>query len=301
MVPAVTTLATQDKLRVVISTHLPHKHGMSVIQDLRDEFLIRKDRNGSYSLRAFARDLGISHTYLSLILAGKRRMSPSQSAQIGMLLGLSPKEVQQWIEQAIENREGQRGINPSLTRSLNGKQKNKIEFKDLQIEYSKVIAGWYYLPILEATYLKDAKADPKWFASRLGISTTEARDAIDRLMSLEMLEEKDGKLKKTNDFIRLPTSRSYRSMRAYYHSVFDKAREAMEDASPEAFKKRLVSGGTLAIKKTHIAKARERLKKFQDEFIAEYAATESDEVYQLSLQFFSLTQSKIKENKGSKI
>ena len=75
----------------------------------------------------------------------------------------------------------------------------------------------------------------------------------------------------------------------------------MEDASPEAFKKRLVSGGTLAIKKTHIAKARERLKKFQDEFIAEYAATESDEVYQLSLQFFSLTQSKIKENKGSKI
>ena len=42
---------------------------------MRTELDGRKVKNPNYSLRAFARDLGVSHTLISLILNGKRAMS----------------------------------------------------------------------------------------------------------------------------------------------------------------------------------------------------------------------------------
>ena len=265
---------------------------MEAVSFLKDEFISRREKNPSYSLRAFARDLGISHTYLSLVFSGKRNLSPSQTAQIAMLLGHNALDIEKWIQNSATNK--------ALKKQVKQGKSKKPKFQDLQIEYEKVLAGWYYLPILEATYLKDAVNDPLWFAKRLGISSVEARDAIERLLQLEMLEIKNGKLKKTKDFLSLPATRSMASLRAYHHAIFEKAREALTDTLDEAFKARQISGGTLAIQKSKINQAKARLKQLQDEFIAEFATADSDEVYQFSLQFFPLTKSKEKAQKNEK-
>ena len=50
--------------------------------ELRNAFVQRQKKNPRYSLRAFARDLGFSHTLLSLIFSGRRKVSTKLYARL---------------------------------------------------------------------------------------------------------------------------------------------------------------------------------------------------------------------------
>jgi transcriptional regulator with XRE-family HTH domain len=57
----------------------------------------RKDKNPRYSLRAFARSLGVSSGQLSEILSGKRPLSHKLARRISMALALTEEESQKLI------------------------------------------------------------------------------------------------------------------------------------------------------------------------------------------------------------
>src|SRR5207302_616070 len=59
---------------------------------LRAELTRRCQKNPRYSLRAFARALGMSHTVLSLILSGKRPVPRRTGARMAESLGLDPAQ-----------------------------------------------------------------------------------------------------------------------------------------------------------------------------------------------------------------
>src|SRR4051812_37048819 len=52
-----------------------------------------KLKNPSFSIRAFAKRLGVSPTTLSLLLSGRRRISPKLAASLVDRLDLSPAEA----------------------------------------------------------------------------------------------------------------------------------------------------------------------------------------------------------------
>src|SRR5258708_1196779 len=55
---------------------------------LRTDFFARRQRNARYSLRAFARFLGVDHSTLSQILRSRRSLSPVMVSRLGRKLGL---------------------------------------------------------------------------------------------------------------------------------------------------------------------------------------------------------------------
>lgn len=59
---------------------------------IRRVFEHRREKNGSYSLRAFARDIDLSPSFLSLFLNGKKNLSLNSAYRIGRRLGLEPEE-----------------------------------------------------------------------------------------------------------------------------------------------------------------------------------------------------------------
>src|SRR4051812_39967317 len=59
---------------------------------LQRELARRCTTNAGYSLRAFARALGMSHAGLSLVLSGKRPLSRKAAVRIAPLLDLSTDE-----------------------------------------------------------------------------------------------------------------------------------------------------------------------------------------------------------------
>ena len=66
---------------------------MNLRAALRTEFSARRQRNARYSLRAFARFLGVDHATLSQILRGRRSLSPRMATRLGRRLGLAPALV----------------------------------------------------------------------------------------------------------------------------------------------------------------------------------------------------------------
>jgi hypothetical protein len=60
---------------------------------LKAELVARKARNPRYSLRAFARDLRMSHASLSQMLRGQRRITPQAAHKLGNRLKLEDRAV----------------------------------------------------------------------------------------------------------------------------------------------------------------------------------------------------------------
>src|SRR5688572_4111377 len=61
------------------------------LEQLQAEFSQRRKRNPRYTLRAFARQLGISHSLLSMMFGGQRRLSRRTMQKIEAALPRPPE------------------------------------------------------------------------------------------------------------------------------------------------------------------------------------------------------------------
>jgi plasmid maintenance system antidote protein VapI len=68
---------------------------------LHAELAARRRRNVRYSLRAFARFLGVDHSTLSQILRSRRSLSPRMVSRLGRKLGVSSAFIAEARQQQI--------------------------------------------------------------------------------------------------------------------------------------------------------------------------------------------------------
>jgi len=282
-----------------------HKHKnsyqtqLSPAQILREIFLEHRARNAAYSTRAYARDLGMSQTLLSLILNGKRPLTLKQASQICVLINMSTEDSQSLMDATLlalpDNSKSLSKLKKIHT-DRRAQRNRKNLFKDYNVERFKVLSQWYHIAILDLTTTKKFKSDVRWIAERLGISTIEARDAIERLIDLGLLEKTQGGLSKTDSQIYFVTQKSEPAVRAFHRQMISKAISELDKVSDKDFSKREISSITMAVRGDRIVEARKRIKDFQKELAAFLTEGECDELFQLNLQFFQLSKT-IKELK----
>ena len=66
---------------------------MDLRTHLKTELERRQRRNPRYSLRGYARSLGVHHTTLSRIFGSHRRLTPRSIRHLGQKLGLSARQI----------------------------------------------------------------------------------------------------------------------------------------------------------------------------------------------------------------
>lgn len=237
---------------------------------LKNELAGRKARNSSYSLRAFAQNIGISPAQLSQLLSGKRNFTADVLAQIAKALHLSPDE-----EYSL------------MTHTLLEKSKVRPEEKrkrQLEEDEFRLIAEWYHFAILSLAHVRNAKADPFWISDRLGISATEAREALARLRRLKILDE--GKaLKQISEPLSVVSDAPSRAIQAYHNRMLGLAAERLANTPLE---KRDYSATTFAADPAKIPQARKMVEKFQDQLADFLQTPKANEVFVVSCQIFSL-------------
>ena len=140
---------------------------------LRDGYIEAKLRNDRISLRRFASKLNLAQSAISEIMNGERKVTKKMALRIMTGLKLEPSQIDMVLG-SFEN---------------DGKTPTSLEgsFRDLGIDRFQVISEWYHYAILSLIETRKFRSDPSWIASRLGISPAEARDAIARLVKLEMV------------------------------------------------------------------------------------------------------------------
>ena len=72
---------------------------------LREELATRCQANSRYSLRAFARDLGVSHSYISQVLSGKLRLSFRQALRFSEFLDLEEATRENLLKGIMKEKE----------------------------------------------------------------------------------------------------------------------------------------------------------------------------------------------------
>lgn len=254
---------------------------------LDEEFERRKQFNAAYSLRAFARDLGIPAPRMSLILNKKEGLSVESAKELATKLKLS-EEKKEWFCSSVGALHARSFKERNEFKEKVQKYKDEAKiFSEIHLEYFKVIADWYHFAILELTYLADFQNDPAWMAEMLGISKEEVEAAMDRMKKLDLIVEKDGKLIDSFKFLATPNDVPSASLKKINSQLMKKAMEALYERD---VKEREIASNIFSIRKEQLPKFKERLRDFRRELEHEASQQkEKDAVYCLSMQFYELT------------
>jgi uncharacterized protein (TIGR02147 family) len=248
---------------------------------LQGEFYERARKNPRYSLRAFSRLLDMNAASVSQILSGKRKVSTKLISRICDDLAVAPDLRQLLLKSMIQHRVAI--------------SKEQRAYTQIAMDSFAVMADWYHYAILELTFNSDFKIEPAWLAAQLGIRATEAKIAIERLLRLGLLVEKNGKLRKataaTTNGVGNMTSPA---LKVLQRQLLSKALEAIDLISQE---EKDITSMTMSIDPALLPEARTRIKKFRRELCALLESGERSRVYNLGIQLFPLqkTKSPIKE------
>lgn len=254
---------------------------------LRDQLDERCSRNARYSLRAFARDLGLSPARLSELLSGKQGLSLAWAKRISRRLDLSERETERFCDLV----ESQHARSPARRKSavLRLAHAQATPALRLQLDAFRTVAEWYPFAILELVSVKGFESTPRWIAKRLGITVSQAESAIERLIRLEQLErDPRGNLRAVHDSTFTVSGVPSDAIKDFHRRILEKASLAIGE---QAVAERDFSSSCIAIARDQVPEAQRLLAELRRRF---WQALETDRpkeaVYCLSTAFFRLDQ-----------
>lgn len=245
-------------------------------------FSRKKTFNPSYSMRALARDLKLSPSFVSDILSGKKKIPYERLSDFVMHLDMDEIACIQ-LKRTLDK-------NGLSSDEISKEEKDFLgQYYPLEKRKYSLLDKWYNVAILEMSTLDDYDDDPQVMAKKLGISKIEVVIAIENLKALGLLHEVDGKLRKVEAKMRVPTKESIEVVRSFHRQMILRAyNELGQRDDKESFEKRLINGFTLATSSEKVEQVKKRLNDFMYELATELAANSCDKVYQLNVQLFPL-------------
>jgi uncharacterized protein (TIGR02147 family) len=238
---------------------------------VEDEFARRSKRNPSYSLRAFAKSLGVHHYTLSRILKERRPLSLKMIQKLGSKLKLDPATIQQFVTQSRERR------------------RKLPHFEPLELNKYQVIQDWYHYAIFELVTLRGFQPTPEWISERLNISQSVAASAIDRLFKVGLLiQDKNGKwVQSCANITTMQNDFTTQALRARQKQILELGIRAIDEIPYEM---RLQGSITIAMNSKRIPEVRKRVQKFRKQLCAILQKDkERDAVYELVTSFYPMT------------
>ncbi|MEC9283129.1 MAG: TIGR02147 family protein [Bdellovibrionota bacterium] len=250
---------------------------------LQSELVRRKQKNTSYSLRSFAKSIGIHPAALSEFLNGKRSFSKRIACKILKEIPDSPDKHHS-ILKSFESSKG------------NSKEELKVSKKSLQLQadHYHIVSDPIYYSILSLMETQDYESSPMWIAGRLGLSSLKVEKAIDRMLRLNYLTEKDGKYQPAQEELDTSYDVPNSALKLRQKANLIDAESSLDEVAVEL---REFCAVTMAIDMSKLAEAKMKMRKFRDELCEYLEEGTKTEVYELSLQLFPRTKTREEKKK----
>lgn len=251
---------------------------------LRDELVVRCERNAAYSARAFARDVGLSPSFLSQVLSGRKCLADERARDIASALKWDEEKATRFLLlvrfEGAESDAARAEIQADWRRHTGA----DLEFRQIDADQFRIISDWYHVAIIELAGHKDFNGDIKWLARRLAITALEARGAVERLLRAGLLE-------RTSEGIRrraghnITQEVSSEAIRRFHAQMLGKAQEALARQAVDA---RVFNGVTLSLRPDAIPLAKEKMRRFYQEMIETLDDPTASSIFHFSMQLFRL-------------
>ncbi len=246
---------------------------------LQHELIERCRRNPKYSLRAFAKSLGIGPAALSDMLNNKRSITVSTIERLGLALGLNLDEIRSY----------QNG-NADKNSSHSGQA--TLDFQQLSLDTYSIISDWYHYAILELMKTKGFRNNASWISKTLGITKNESNAAVERLVRVGLIKINDeGQWIDTSGGFStniVDSKLSSAASKKLQKQILAMSIKALEQLSPE---ERNHTSMTMAANPKDLPEAIERIKKFRRD-LCEFLERDGNvtQVYQLGISLYPVTK-----------
>lgn len=241
---------------------------------LEAEYLARRQRNPSYSLRSFARTLDLPSGRVSQLLSRKRNFTPSLGKKIALRLNYDPLKTHQLIA--------------SISQARTLPTASEDTYSTLDMDQFQSIADPIHFALLSLVETDDFQSTPKFIAARLGISAVEARAAIERLVRVGLLKNNEGKITLANS-PGLTTTHDIQSS-ALQHAHAKTLEHAAASLEAVAVELRDITSITMAIDPDRLPEAKKKLRSLRRELCAHLEGGKKSEVYRLNIQLVPVTK-----------
>lgn len=263
---------------------------------LREELNKRKQRRPQYSLRAFARDMSISPSFLSEFLNGKQALSRAKVYSIGEKLNLSPDQISHfWDLVELE-------FSSSTKAKASAKMRVQLRVTNdntrLDVDRYKVIADWYNLPVLELVTIESLQLSHAQIAKALGIEENLVEECVERLLNLNLIKREQNRYVAVSDATIVGCQGSNQAIRNSHEQTLKKHAELVKVLDVNDRESLSLS---FSIKDSDWRALQSELQESVISTITKYADTNDqlNQVVSYTMQSVKLITPKIKEEKGN--
>jgi uncharacterized protein (TIGR02147 family) len=266
-------------------------------QFLLDQVNRWQNASGGDSIRNLAKRMKISHTLLVMLIQGKRPLRIKHAPALALGFGLSSSE-RIYLQALIQSENAKDLEEKQLCQLwLSELHPARSQINTRLIDEFELISNWVHMAILSLCEVKDFDPRPEAIAERLGgrVTSVEVRSAVERLKTLGLIRfEKNGRFVPTQSQVTTQDDVISQGARNYYKQVSDLAKEAVER---QTLDQREFQGFAFAVSRHKIPLAKEMIRKFRAQFLKAMESDVTDEVYQMNIQMFQLTESPIRKNR----
>lgn len=255
-------------------------------QYLRDFYVFRKKAQPSYTYARFAQDADLgSPNYLKLVIDGTRGLTVHNIHQFARALGLQFDELDYFEALVLRDQaegKSEREYYSHRLRTIR-RRKPRDARKISKVEF---VSRWYIPALIFALQREPESTDLGVIARKIGISTSELKEALVQLRQAKVLRVVDHKY--TCDASHLVFSDPRRlglSQKRYLQAQLQKSLEAFDQKYDRGAK---FQSHTFTLPEANFALYQRKLAALAEELIAHADQGPSEKVAQLNVQFFTL-------------
>lgn len=251
------------------------------------------------SHQQLARKFGYkSSRSIGMVLNGQRLPSASMILQIASYLKLDDHE-KIYLELLVRREQlcQQKKSVTFVERELKRLNPLFVERKILDAAYFSFVADWYHFVLKQLISTPHFIYDLNWIRQKLKnqVSLDEIKAGFKNLKLLGLIEEKQGRISVLSPRVTTTHDIPSSQIRKHHHQMMEQAREALEK---EDINNREFFSLTFRVKRKDIPSIKQQIRKFKNRIESEYESNESDDVFQMNLQFFSHTIEMLHKGKG---
>ena len=248
------------------------------VKKLKEGLSLKQRVNPQYSLRAYAKFLGIHSSTLSQVFNNKRPLPSKVLKPIIEKLNLSAHEQVLFVE-SVNNYKSQ----SRQTETLMPDQRFILDES-----YAKVIAEWEHYAILTLFDLDQFTANSEEISNRLGITKNRTQVVLNNLIECNLLTiSSHGLLEKTHSNVKTTEDIQSRALRDSHLETLEMGKTKIEEIEMGL---RDFSSMTFAMDLERMPEVKIVIRDFRRKMAALLNSGKKTDVCQLAIQFYPITK-----------
>lgn len=257
---------------------------------LQQRYALLKATKRGFSARTFCRLAKVSSpSYISLVIAGKRKLSVEYAKKFAAGLSLSRFETScLTVAVAFEHASSERE-RLQLAHTLRKLKAQTVPAEKMNIEHLRILSIPWMLKLYLLPQSNQFELNSRWLISQFEgvVSEQELAEAIKLMFESKLWKQDGNKISTCAPIIKSGDLTASTYLSDSHKNFLEAAKNAIDIQNS---KERVFGGRTFLFDKTRLVELSERINTFKQEIEAEFEDLNSANAYQLHISFFEIAR-----------